>query len=133
MPDSSSHNILIAIPSYNQRVSPRFDQAREFHLATVDLRQQRCLQISTQDCSQPPDKICTWLNRFGVHGVICSGIHQKHQLQLHELGIWLTWGISGDIKQVLDHWLEHKQWGTESTPLIPDNARWHATCNDYSL
>lgn len=102
----SPETIRIAIPSYDRRVSPRFDQAREFHIADIDLRHRQCRELSALVCPQPPYMIGDWLSELGTHGVICSGIHQHHQHQLLQLGIWLIWGISGEIDSILDHWLQ---------------------------
>ncbi|WP_321529866.1 NifB/NifX family molybdenum-iron cluster-binding protein [uncultured Desulfuromonas sp.] len=102
----SPETIRIAIPSYDGRVSPRFDQAREFHIADIDLRHRQCRELRALVCPQPPYTIVDWLSELGTHGVICSGIHQHHQLQLQQLGIWLIWGVSGEIGSGLDHWLQ---------------------------
>ena len=69
----------------------------------------QCRQLSTLVCPQPPYTIGDWLSELGTHGVICSGIHQHHQLQLQQLGIWLIWGVSGEIESVLEDWLNSEK------------------------
>jgi predicted Fe-Mo cluster-binding NifX family protein len=122
----SPEHIQIAIPSYDRRVSPRFDQAREFHIAAIDLRHRQCRKLSTLVCPQPPYTIGDWLSELGTHGVICSGIHQHHQHQLQQLGIWLIWGVSGEIMTVLEDWLHSDKCHTLISEL-PE--RGHIVCH----
>ncbi len=120
---SSTHRTLIAIPSYGDRVLPRFDQVGEFYFAQVDLAQNTIISVTAHN---PPDKLQDvggWLSKQGVDGVICSGIHQRHQVQLQQLGIWLQWGVAGNIETVLQHWLQ------EQTNTV-DNS--HVDCSCFS-
>lgn len=106
MTPTPTHSLLIAIPNYDCRVFPRFDQAREFYFAQVNLEQQRIVSLDCHRYPQHHAQRCRWLQEQGIQGVICSGIHRHHQLQLQHYGIWLNWGITGEIEAVLQHWLQ---------------------------
>ena len=100
------NTLIIAIPSYADRIFPRFDQAHEFYFAKIN-QKQRCIEaLTVRPCPAQTQVLCRWLSDQGVNGVMCSGIHQHHQVQLQRLGIWLTWGISGNIELKLQHWLK---------------------------
>ncbi|MDY0191402.1 MAG: NifB/NifX family molybdenum-iron cluster-binding protein [Desulfuromonas sp.] len=102
-------DIIIAIPCYTDRVLPRFDQAHKFLLANVDLHNK---QVNSQTVLTSPVDVhglARWLAEQEVSGVICSGIHQQQQIELQKLGIWLTWGVAGNLQTVLQHWLQDQQ------------------------
>lgn len=99
-------SLLIAIPSYDDRIFPRFDQAHEFYFAEINLEQRSIETMATQLCPTHEHDTCCWLHKMGVNGVICSGIHHHHQVKLQQIGIWLVWGMSGNIKSTLQQWLK---------------------------
>jgi len=99
-------SIIIAIPSYDERIFPRFDQAHEFYFAEVNLNTHIIEAITTHSCPAQEHDTCSWLHKMGVKGIICSGIHHHHQLKFQQAGIWVVWGMSGDIKSTLQQWLK---------------------------
>jgi len=97
---------IIAIPCYTDRVLPRFDKAHEFLLANVDLGNKKINSQSIRTSPVDLQALPHWLAEQGVEGVLCSGIHQQQQIELHQAGIWLTWGVAGKLSTVLQQWLE---------------------------
>lgn len=100
--------LLIAIPNYDDRIFPRFDQAHTFYFAEIDLQQRRIESLTAHECPTLECDVCDWLQRMGVKGVICSGIHHHHQAKFQHIGIWLEWGRSGEIKSTLQQWLKEQ-------------------------
>ncbi len=100
---------IIAIPCYTDRVLPRFDQAHEFLLANVDLEKKQVNSQTVLTSSVEVQGLAQWLAQQGVTGVLCAGIHQKQQVELQQLGIWLTWGVAGNLTIVLQQWLQDQQ------------------------
>lgn len=99
-------SIMIAIPSYNDRIFPRFDQANEFCFAEINLKERSIETMTTHQCPVLEHDMCCWLHKMGVKGVICSGIHHHHQVKFQQIGLWLIWGMSGNIKLTLQQWLK---------------------------
>lgn len=99
-------SLLIAIPSYNDRIFPRFDQAHYFHFAKINLAQRTIETMTTHRWPTQEQDVCCWLVKMGVQGVLCSGIHHRHQIRFQQAGIWLVWGLSGNIESTLQHWLK---------------------------
>lgn len=97
---------IVAIPCYADRVLPRFDQAHQFLVANIDLNLKSITSQEILNCTVPAPKLASWLAEQGVNGVLCSGIHQQYQLQLQRLGLWLTWGVAGELNTVLQNWLQ---------------------------
>jgi predicted Fe-Mo cluster-binding NifX family protein len=100
-------HILIAVPSYENRVMPRFGQARKFHFARVDARASRVIELVPNPL--PPlasiFQAILWLAQNGVQGVVCAGIHPRFQAALHDANIWVCWGYRGEISSVIQQWL----------------------------
>lgn len=99
--------ILIAVPSYENRIMPRFGQAGEFHLAEVDASAGRILSLHRHPlpASASSFQAISWLAQNGVQGVICAGIHPRFQTALHSENIWVCWGYRGVIASVIQQWL----------------------------
>jgi predicted Fe-Mo cluster-binding NifX family protein len=100
-------HILIAVPSYENRVMPRFGQAREFHFAEVDALGGRvvALRLNPLPPSASSLQAITWLAQNGVQGVVCAGIHPRFQTALHCENIWVCWGYRGEVSSVIQQWL----------------------------
>lgn len=99
--------LRIAIPYYGQRIMPRFGLARQFCLITADLQQGRIDNLieARWDPVQEPS-VARWLRRNAVAGVICDGIHPRFQTALKTEGLWILWGIWGELDEVLQRWLD---------------------------
>jgi predicted Fe-Mo cluster-binding NifX family protein len=121
-------DIIVAIPCYGKRVLPRFDQAHDFLLAEIDQQSNLVINTTNMHCPLPAQQVVTWLVDQGVSGVICAGIPQQHQLQLHQKGLWLTWGVSGEIIPQLQLWLD--QHNISSTDTL--NHRLSDNCSSCS-
>ena len=102
----TEQSIIVAIPSYDDRIFPRFDQAHEFYFAEINLKTHIIEAISAQPCPAQEQDVCYWLSKMGVKGIICSGIHHHHQVKFQQAGIWVVWGMSGNIKSTLQQWLK---------------------------
>ncbi|MBW2185182.1 MAG: hypothetical protein JRG71_01900 [Deltaproteobacteria bacterium] len=102
----TANTIIIAIPSYGDRIFPRFDQAHEFNFAEINLKKRSIETMTTHLCPAQENDMCCWLHKMSVKGVICSGIHHHHQVKFQQIGIWLVWGMSGNIKSTLQQWLK---------------------------
>ena len=126
----AGNTLIIAIPSYADRIFPRFDQAREFFFAEINLKQRRIETLTVHPCPAPAHDLCRWLSDQGVSGVMCSGIHQHHQIQLQKLGIWLTWGMTGNIELMLQHWLQNEHTMVEESQQGNFNLDNITTCNE---
>ncbi|MEZ4598494.1 MAG: NifB/NifX family molybdenum-iron cluster-binding protein [Syntrophotaleaceae bacterium] len=98
-------SLRIAIPSNGRRIMPRFGLARDFFL--VDIKDDRLSNLRA--CRWEPalePSVARWLHRLKVDGVICDGIHPRFQSALKAEGLWVFWGIWGDIDDVLRRFLE---------------------------
>lgn len=103
--------MVVAIPSYNGRVFPRFEHAEEFHLAQVCLSRATVTTIDVVTFDGCGD-IGAWLCRQNVKVVLCSGINQRQQILLQQAGIKLRWGFSGEVNAVLQQWLQVNNSGS---------------------
>lgn len=109
----NSNSVRIAIPCYDGRVFPRFDAASTFCFFEVDRASGEYSLKERLTC--PDDEtVCAWLARHQTEEVICSGIQREYQLKLDQLGIWLSWGISGPISQAIKQWLQHQPLNTRT-------------------
>ena len=99
--------IRIAVPSYENRVMPRFGQAREFHLAEVDASAGSILSLHRHPLPESASSFQAifWLAQNGVQGVVCAGIHPRFQTALHSENLWVCWGYQGEVESVIQQWL----------------------------
>jgi len=98
--------VRIAVPSYENRVMPRFGHAREFHIAVADIKIAEIVEI--QKCiSDYPSAFSTieWLHRQEIDTLLCSGIHPRFQEALRANNIHVYWGYRGEVNDVIHQWL----------------------------
>jgi predicted Fe-Mo cluster-binding NifX family protein len=91
----------IAVPTFGDRVSPRFDCAVSFLLVTVDhgeISEPRILDASTW---APHDRISR-LIALDVDTVLCGGIDRWSSESLQSVGIALYGWVAGTIEESLD-------------------------------
>ncbi len=93
--------MIVAIPMFNSRVSPRFDFAPKVLVAIVDgggivEREQYSLVHLN------PIRICSLLCELGVDVLICGGISIFSQRLIVDKGIDLISMIQGEVDQILN-------------------------------
>lgn len=94
----------IAIPIFGTRVSPRFAFAPHLLLATAAAKQlQEHKTLETEDWSAR-DRI-RYLSANGVNLVICGGINRMAYDQLVLNGITVFAWVTGEAREVLEHYL----------------------------
>ncbi|MBF0260062.1 MAG: NifB/NifX family molybdenum-iron cluster-binding protein [Desulfamplus sp.] len=95
----------IAIPIFNDRVSPRFDNAQNFILLTVEKR----IEIERQELPVKNwaliKKIMTLIEKE-VDTVICGGIDRSSMQQLSSYGINVYSWVTGNVEDALSCFLQ---------------------------
>ena len=111
--------ILIAVPSYENRVMPRFGQAREFHLVKLGASAGKILSLHRHPlpASASSFQAISWLAQNDVQGVVCAGIHPRFQIALHNEHIWVCWGYRGEVASVIQQWLADGMLVSSSEPF----------------
>jgi predicted Fe-Mo cluster-binding NifX family protein len=90
----------IAIPTFGNRVSPRFDCAQSVLMVTVDdghLGEREGMAAS----SWAPYERINKLVEFGVGAVVCGGIDCWSSESLESAGITIFAGVTGEIEDAL--------------------------------
>ena len=90
----------IAIPTFDSRVSPRFDCARSFLVVTVEDNQVSDRQEVMASHWQPNERIDRLLE-LGVDSVICGGIDRWSVGWLRSSGITVYGWVSGEVEEAL--------------------------------
>lgn len=124
----------IAIPCYGSRVMPRFGLAREFYLISINSQTSQVadLKQAKWDPKTEPS-VAHWLRELEANGVICDGIHPRFQTALKSEGLWVLWGIWGEVAEVLDQWLAGQLPlpNCESAPFEPCcHQKVHKRCDN---
>lgn len=92
--------MIIAIPLFGSRVSPRFDHAHTILLVTVDggkiAGMERCSMGGQNSLAR-----VNWLCQRGVDVVICGGISQFSLRSLTRRGLRVFPWVTGDIEDVI--------------------------------
>ncbi len=106
--------MIIAIPMFNSRVSPRFDCAPKVMVAKVDggrivEREQYSLVHLN------PIRISSLLYELGVDVLICGGISIFSQRLIVDKGIDLIPMVQGEVDQVLNLFIN----GNLDSSIIP--------------
>ncbi len=91
----------VAIPTFGQRVSPRFDCAGAFLIVTLE-RGQITAQAEFNATDWAPHERINRLIDLGVDEVICGGIDCWSAESLASVGITLHRWVSGPIQEGLD-------------------------------
>lgn len=103
----SNNSMKVAIPINGERIAPRLPLAKE--VIIVELRGKREMgrdkvNISLLHALEIPD----FLASQGVTQVIAGGVdgHLLEMLRMHNIEV--TWGIIGDVDDVLDLYLSNR-------------------------
>ena len=97
--------MLIAVPLFQNEVSPRFGCCRQFLFATVEDNQVVAREVRDSG-SVEPWHLVQFLVSQSVERVICGGINRRFLDQMHERGIKVTWGVIGTAEDALAAFLE---------------------------
>jgi len=99
--------VIIAIPIFSSRVSPRFDCAPAMLLATA--RNGRVVARETVPVKEgnPLSRI-NWLCRQGVRVVICGGLSRFSMRMLMDRGVQVFPWVVGDIDDALRLFLDQR-------------------------
>lgn len=103
---TDNSNLIVSIPRYNDRVHPRFGQAKDFLVADISLNNKKIYTLSEvcwTPLQNPP--LIDWLSDIGTNVVLCGGIHPKFQHVLYSLGVLVIWGFRGETVPILKDWV----------------------------
>jgi predicted Fe-Mo cluster-binding NifX family protein len=95
----------IAIPLWQERVSPVFDEANRILLVDILERQEHHRQEETLTARNLFDR-AQLLPKLGVHLLICGMISQTQQTALNSAGIRIIPCICGAIEEVIAAFLD---------------------------
>ncbi len=111
--------ILIAVPSYENRVMPRFGQAREFHLAELDASACRILSLHRYPlpASVSSFQAISWLAQNTVQGVVCAEFIRVFRPLLHNEKHLGVLGYRGEVASVIHQWLADGMLVSKSEPF----------------
>ncbi|MFH0814463.1 MAG: NifB/NifX family molybdenum-iron cluster-binding protein [Pseudomonadota bacterium] len=107
----------IAIPLFNNRVSPRFDFAPSLLVAAIEnnqIRERKEIALKGFNLFQR----CSILKDLGVNTLICGGIQDFLTRSLDFTSVKVISPISGDAEEVLQRFLQ----GTLSPSFPPSLA-----------
>lgn len=111
---------MIAVPSYENRVMPRFGQAKEFHFADIDATTGKIIELRVHQlpASLLNFQTIPWLVQHEVQGVICAGIHPRFQSALQSEDIWVCWGYIGEVVSVIKQWIADGMLVSRQEPVV---------------
>ncbi len=96
--------MLIAIPEWNNRISPVFDEALYFKLFRIEadsVMERSELELPVQAIEHQLEH----LQKAGVNILICGAISRYLQRQAEMNGILVIPFIAGDVESVVKDWL----------------------------
>ena len=91
----------VAVPTFGDRVSPRFDCAASFLVAIVDKGEISDRRVLDASQWAPHDRI-NRLIALGVQVVVCGGIDRWSAESLRSVDITLYGWVSGTVEESLD-------------------------------
>ena len=92
------------MPLHENRISPRFGNAREFLL--VQIKEDRDVGRRTLTLEfETPIQIAEYLAREGVDLVLSGGINSEYQREFRLRNIAVIWGLIGEAEDVLATYL----------------------------
>lgn len=97
----------VAIPLFNNRVSPRFEYAPALLLASIEKNrvvEKRELSLAGHDFFQR----CALIEELGVNTLICGGINGFTIRLLDWRNVRVVSPIAGDVEDVLERFLRGK-------------------------
>ncbi len=103
---TNAMTMKIAIPVCRGRIAPLFDTAETFMLIDPG-RETKSVNLNDQPL---PDK-CLFLQSCGVTTLLCGALSQKGRDWLSESGLAVHAFLSGDVREVLQAYLEGGQVG----------------------
>jgi predicted Fe-Mo cluster-binding NifX family protein len=101
----------VALPVWENRVSPVFDFAHALLVAEIENLRVRGKQHMPVDPHLPPFSQAAKLSSLGVETLICGAVSQMLEEMIKSYGIRVISAVSGDIDEVLQAHLN----GTLST------------------
>ena len=99
--------MIVAVPLFSTRVSPRFDCAPAMLLATVEDGRIVARQTVQVQIPNPLARI-NWLCRQGVQTVICGGLSRFSMRMLMDRGVQVFPWVAGDAEEVLRLFLDNR-------------------------
>jgi len=97
--------VIVAVPLFSSRVSPRFDCAPAVLLATVQDGRIIARETVSAAESNPLARI-NWLSRRGVRAVICGGLSRFSMRMLIDRGVQVFPWVAGDVEDALGLFLD---------------------------
>ena len=102
----------IAMPVWNERVSPLFDAAGRMRvLSVIDGLEQYRFEADIIDLNLP--RICMFLKHMKIDVLICGAISDEYLHAIRESGIRVIAEISGDIDDIVSAYREDRLGGKE--------------------
>jgi len=96
----------VALPVWDNRVSPVFDFAHAILIAEIENRKVSSKQYLPVDPHLPPFSQAANLSRLGVEILICGAVSQMLEDMIASYGIRVIPAVSGNIEEVLQAHLE---------------------------
>lgn len=96
--------MIIAIPLFGSRISPRFDFCQEMLIVTIEnarVVERRTVSISSLN---PQQRIAELCNR-NVKTLICGGINGRVHNHLKNNGVSVIYDVIGEADEALDRYL----------------------------
>jgi predicted Fe-Mo cluster-binding NifX family protein len=100
-------HMRIAIPLWQGRISPVFDEARRILLLDVSEKQEQHRQEESLVAGSPFER-AQLLPRLGVNLLICGMISQTQQAALTSAGIKVIPHICGHVEEVITAFLDNR-------------------------
>ena len=102
----------IAMPVWNERVSPLFDAAGRIRvLSVIDGFEQYRFEADVIDLNLP--RICMFLKHMKIDVLICGAISEEYLHAIRESGIRVIADISGGIDDIVTAYGEDRLGGGE--------------------
>lgn len=99
--------MIVAVPLFSSRVSPRLDCAPAMLLATVQDGRIAARRTAQMEELNPLARI-NWLSRQGVQAVICGGLSRFSMRMLMDRGVQVFPWVSGDADDALQMFLNNR-------------------------
>jgi len=97
-------NVKLAIPTWNQRVSPVLDTAKT--LLIVDIEKEREVNRKEEPLKEKSLVLrCSCIKRMGVETLLCGAVSRPLVEMLTAAGITILPWISGQVEEVLGAYL----------------------------
>jgi len=89
----------VAIPTWNDRVSPVFDEARRVRVVDVDTS--RACKTSDIVCTLKIGRSAVSLSELGVNLLVCSAISTPLEAVLRSSGVDVVPDVCGNVEEIL--------------------------------